>query len=89
MYTLHMCCFRDRDVGVGLTYTCYSDNPCIATFHLQTPVGILFFSSCQSCEGAEVMQMTMFGTRSVFVQLRHFEITNSPRASRQREIPLK
>jgi hypothetical protein len=28
----------------------------------------------------------MFGTRSVFAQLRHFEIPNYPGASRQREI---
>ena len=30
---------------------CYSDNPCIATFYLQTPVGFMVFPIRQSCEG--------------------------------------
>jgi hypothetical protein len=59
----------------------YSDNPCIATFHLQTSVEFGFFRSVNHV----IRQMTMFGTRLVFAQLHHFEIPKSNVASRPTE----
>jgi hypothetical protein len=43
----------------------YSDNPCIATFHLQTPVGFWVFPIRQSCDSLNKIAFNMSIRRSI------------------------